>query len=115
MADELFLQTSALSEQDSERIAQNSGLLHTILKKQDETLTRVSALEDQVTAINTGFPAGDPESHRRYHETIIEDLAERRKLRQAIQEKTISGLVWAFLLGCGTAIWNEIVKRLAGH
>lgn len=90
----------------------NTDVLQAILEKLNETIACVRKLEEQVAAINSGFPAGDPESHRRYHETIIEDLAERRRLRQAIQEKTISGLIWAALVGLGATVWYGILARL---
>jgi hypothetical protein len=39
---------------------------------------------------------------------MIETLAERKRLRLAIQEKTISGLVWAGLVALGFAVFHEI-------
>lgn len=64
--------------------------------------------DERIKNLFNGFPAGDVEGHRRYHEMQIEILAERRKLRAAIQEKTISALVWILIVAVGTAIWHEI-------
>ena len=72
----------------------------------------ITDLTEQVAASMRGFPGKDADSHRRYHETMIEELAERRKLRMAIQEKTISGLVWALVLGLAWAIWHEVLRQL---
>ena len=51
--------------------------------------------EKAIASVVKGFPSGDIDGHRRYHEVMIENLAEKRRLRIAIQEKTVSGLVWA--------------------
>ena len=51
------------------------------------------------------FPGGDHVGHCRYHTLMIEDLEETRRLRRAVQEKTISGLLWAAMVGVGLAIW----------
>lgn len=56
---------------------------------------------------SSAFPAGDIEGHRRYHEVMIETLAERRRLRIAIQEKTISALVWIVIVWTASAIWSK--------
>lgn len=55
------------------------------------------------------FPGGDHVGHCRYHALMIEDLAERKKLRQAVMEKTVAGLVWAIMLGLGLACWKYIL------
>lgn len=54
------------------------------------------------------FPGGDHIGHCRYHTLMIENLEERRKLRMAVQEKTISGLVWAALVALGIAVWQYL-------
>ena len=55
------------------------------------------------------FPHSDIEGHRRYHETQIEILEEKRRLRSAIQEKTISGLIWSAIVGISIIVWNYAV------
>lgn len=58
--------------------------------------------------VKKAFPAGDIEGHRRYHEVMIADLESRKKLTQAILEKTISGLVWSIIVGLSLAVWHEL-------
>lgn len=63
------------------------------------------------------FPGGDHVGHCRYHDLMIEDIAARKRLRQAIVEKTISGLVWGAIIGIGAALWYGViayVKSLKG-
>ncbi len=54
------------------------------------------------------FPGGDADSHRRYHDLMIRRNEEIRRLRIAIQEKTISGLIWAFIVFLGMCVWTFI-------
>ena len=77
-----------------------------------EMRDRFDQVDARLTQFMTAFPADDIEGHRRYHELIIEEIEERRKLRRAIQEKTISGLIWAGLVGIAMAVWNELGRVL---
>lgn len=60
------------------------------------------------------FPGGDHIGHCRYHTLMIEEIEERRRLRRAVQEKTISGLVWAGVLAVGVAVWQWIKANIRG-
>jgi len=62
--------------------------------------------------ITKAFPAGDIDGHRRYHEVMIADIESRKKLTQAIIEKTISGLIWSLVVGLGYSIWHELLRIL---
>jgi hypothetical protein len=85
-----------------------------IIKTLEHMEQRHNASEAAIEKITKAFPAGDLDGHRRYHETMIEMVAERRRLRIAIQEKTISGLVWAGLVGAAVMVWHEL-QRPFGH
>jgi hypothetical protein len=65
----------------------------------------------ELKSLRQAFPGGDVDGHRRAHETMIELLEERRKLRIAIQEKTISGLLWAGIVAGATAIYHQYFQR----
>ena len=43
-------------------------------------ITEQRKLQSEVQTLRKGFPDGDPESHRRYHETIIEWRELRNRL-----------------------------------
>lgn len=98
------------------------NLLQNIEAGQRETLKRVEKLEDRLekhssvsasnhAAVMAAFPANDPEGHRRFHETQILMLEEKRQLKKAIQEKTISGLIWSGLVASGTAIYQQFFHK----
>lgn len=61
--------------------------------------------EDLERRFKEAFPGGDHVGHCRYHQLMIEDIADRKRLISAIKEKTISGLVWAAVVIGATAVW----------
>lgn len=83
-------------------------------KKVSQTLNALTgAIENMnitVKNLEKAFPNGDTDGHRRTHEAMIEDMAERKRLRIAIQEKTIAGLIWFMIVGIGYAIFHEVVR-----
>lgn len=101
------LNQSDLAETHGPALAE---ILQGILDAQQQLLSRLDLQEANISRVLGAFPAGDPESHRRYHDALIEDLAERRKLRQAVQEKTISGLVWSGIVALGTLLYRHFTK-----
>lgn len=62
--------------------------------------------------LKSGFPGGDPEEHRRYHDEVIDFIRERRELWRAIREKTLTALLWSGLLTLGSAIYHYIKAKL---
>lgn len=58
------------------------------------------------------FPGGDHIGHCRYHTLMIEEIEAKKKLRQAVMEKTIAGLVWGALVGLGIVVW-QYLKSMA--
>lgn len=83
----------------------------------DEIEGRVSTLErshsDLARRFAEAFPGGDHAGHCRYHELMIENIEANKRLRQAIIEKTVAGLVWGTLVGVGIACW-QYLKSLVG-
>lgn len=74
---------------------------------------QINARFDKLEALlKSGFPGGDPEEHRRYHDEVIDFMRERRDLWKAIREKTITTLVWSGLLALGSAIYHYIKAKL---
>jgi hypothetical protein len=48
-----------------------------------------------------------------WHQTQIELLNEKRRLRAAVLEKTISGIIWSVIVAGGAVIWKGILAMLA--
>ena len=60
---------------------------------------------DQLEAlIKSGFPDGDPASHRRAHEQRIKEAAEKAEVRLAIKKSVLSSGVWLALLTIAVAV-----------
>lgn len=78
------------------------GRLSDLERRQNETDAKIA---DTRSRLLDAFPAGDTEGHRRYHELQMQLLEERRRLRIAVQEKTISGLVWGLMVFIALAAW----------
>lgn len=72
--------------------------------------TRYEALQRELIAVQremlavsavmkTGFPGGDLEGHRRYHEDVIDRRARSREFWRDILLNTAKGGTWAFVVG----------------
>lgn len=73
----------------------------------DERLDSLERWRDELEKrFAEAFPGGDHVGHCRYHTLMIEDIDARKKLRQAVMEKTISGLAWAVMVAAGLALWQ---------
>lgn len=78
-----------------------------------ETSQRLSSIETNLTVVSAAFPAGDFEGHRRYHQSLIDVLEERRALYRSLKEKSIMGIIWAAVVWIGIAVWHEILSMIA--
>jgi hypothetical protein len=65
----------------------------------------------RLLAVEAAFPANDAAGHRRYHELMIEDIESRKKLVNALKEKTLGGILWTFIAGSAIALYHEFIKR----
>lgn len=62
--------------------------------------------DDMEQRFADAFPGGDHVGHCRYHQLMIDDIDSRKKLRQAVLEKSVAGLVWGALVFLGLACWS---------
>lgn len=71
-------------------------------------------LQADVTALRNGFPGGDPDSHRRYHESVIEWRELRNKMiREALVHAAKIGGIGAIgwvVYALWTALKMEVIK-----
>jgi hypothetical protein len=70
--------------------------------------------EDMERRFAEAFPGGDHVGHCRYHQLMIEGIDAKKRLREAILQKTIAGLVWGAMIGLGLAVWQYIKSLLKG-
>lgn len=107
-----FQQPELDSVKDPELLKILRGILAAqkhVVERLDGFGRRLDAQEASfVERFMNAFPGGDVDGHRRYHELKIEELEERRKLRKAIEEKTISGLIWSGVVAIGSFLFIGI-------
>lgn len=58
-----------------------------------------------------GFPDGDVDAHRRYHDGVNKALEKKTKLIDNVKEKTFTAVIWALLLLCGNALLEYAKKH----
>ena len=92
-----------------------------LLEGKREILTKLDEMEKRqvidrldIDAMAKAFPSKDFDGHGRYHQALIENTEERRRLRIAIREKTISGLIWSAIVWGAAQIWNHLPKLFEG-
>ena len=74
----------------------------------DRMVQHVDARFDQFEALfRDGFPDGDLAGHRAAHEGVIKQAADRAAMWKSVRERTVSGVVWAFVLLTGSALWEH--------
>jgi len=78
-----------------------------------ETARIGKEIDDMRAEFKKAVPGGDFDGHRRYHDLVIERETQRIKLRQAIIEKTLTGLVWMGLCAIGLSIWQYFLSAVA--
>ena len=70
----------------------------TVNQEQNRKLEEVIRLVD---AIHKGFPENDPDSHRRYHETLIQKAAARAAFYKDLRSDLAKKGLWAVLVALG--------------
>lgn len=80
----------------------------------DAILSAQKTMQNDIKTLSGGFPNDDPESHRRYHESVIEWRELRNKmvkeaLVKAAQGGGLAGLGWV-LYALWTALKMEVMR-----
>jgi len=85
---------------------------------QTHLLQSVQRLQESIDSlselIKSGFPGGDPGSHRKVHEGYIAEAETRKKLKLSVIEKTLTGVVWASIVVIAYALWEYIKLKITG-
>lgn len=81
-------------------------------KRHSENKELLESIQRSVEKALSGFPGGDPESHRRYHESVIEWRELRNKLVKEALTKA-AGAVGVGVLGwLAWGVWQAIITTL---
>src|SRR3990167_5432408 len=71
----------------------------------EELKDHIARKEEKLDKLVKAFPADDPRGHREYHDALIASAQQRVKIRQAIIEKSLAGIIWVGLVWIAIAIW----------
>ncbi|MBF8177257.1 hypothetical protein [Herminiimonas contaminans] len=81
-----------------------NGLQRTLDHRHTESVNQMTVLNEKVDRVLAGFPDGDPDGHRRFHEALIRKAEAREKFWNDMRAKLIERGVWATLLALGGAV-----------
>lgn len=117
----ILWQEALTKELDKNGIAAFVGVLGDMRDEQQETnktlnemIKREAHRDLKMEEMFDGFPGKDPAAHKRYHELLIENTIAKKRLTDAIKEKTISGLVFSLIGFIGLCIWNYVMQKAQG-
>jgi hypothetical protein len=65
-------------------------------------------LNEKVDQVLAGFPDGDPDGHRRFHESIIARNESRARMYEAVRDELVTKGLWAAIGLVCVALWYFI-------
>ena len=68
--------------------------------------------QELIDLIKSGFPEGDPATHRAVHEGYIRQAEERKELWSSVLRQVVSGTVYSALAFAVWAVWNALKQDL---
>lgn len=98
--------------------------LEELLKKRDEPISTQlgehseailklgHAVANLNTTIKNAFPDGDANGHRVYHEEIMQAIADRKRIRQAVLVHVLKTSTWGAIVGLGTLAFKYGIPAL---
>lgn len=88
------------------------AIIRAVKESNAELESKIAAMQAKQDQLIKGFPDGDPDSHRRYHESIIEWRELRNKMiREALIKASTVGGVAAFGW-IAYAVWQAFKMEL---
>lgn len=75
---------------------------------------RVNAFENSLNKMQSSFPNKSIEEHRTFHEQERNKELDKRRLRRAIYEKTVTSIIWSSIIGFFLVLWKGIITFLKG-
>lgn len=67
---------------------------------------------DRVDDLAKGFPGGDWEGHRLYHEAVIKRMEARTELYRELRSELAKKGLWALIAMMGAALWFYIKSKI---
>jgi hypothetical protein len=94
-----------LRDEIGQRHVENTSSLEVLEKDLKVVIERVDDLAK-------GFPGGDWEGHRLYHEAVIKKMEARTHLYEELRAELAKKGLWALIMAIGAAIWFYVKSKL---
>ena len=76
--------------------------------KLDEHYSRMESL------VKSSVPDGDFVEHRRYHEKLVADAADRKAMWKGARDNAVKSASWIAIVFIATALWNAAKAYMPG-
>lgn len=94
-----------LRDEMSNRHTENTSSLEVIEKD-------IKVLTDRVDDLTRGFPNGDPDGHRLYHEASIKRIEARTRFYEALRAELAKQGLWSLIVFMGAALIYYVKSKL---
>jgi hypothetical protein len=89
------------------------GVRHTENTSSLEVLEKdLKVVIERVDDLAKGFPGGDWEGHRHFHEELIKKMEARTALYQELRVQLVTKGLWALLVLVGVAVWQYVKGKV---
>lgn len=95
----------SLRDEIGQRHVENTSSLEVVEGKLNEAISRIDDL-------HRAFPEGDPDAHRRYHETLIHKAEAKAKFYEDLRSELAKKGLWALLALIGVALWQYLKTKV---
>ena len=95
----------SLRAETVDRHTENTSSLEVVQKE-------LKVVIDRVDDLAKGFPGGDWDGHRMYHEAVIKKMEARTKLYEELRAEIAKKGLWALILALGGAVWFYLKSKL---
>lgn len=68
----------------------------------------IDGMKARLVKLENAFPAGDTDGHKRYHELMIEDINDRKRLMALLKEKSLGAVLWIFIVFISGLIFHGV-------
>lgn len=87
-----------------------------INRNHEDTTREISALKklhderhaELLEFCRSGFPGGDVQKHRNFHEEMLEREKEKREIRKEVYKKIVTGSVWGMIIFAASFAWTWV-------
>lgn len=96
----------SLRDEIGQRHVENTSSLEVIEKD-------IKVLTDRVDDLAKGFPNGDPDGHRQYHDAVIKRMEARTRFYEDLRGELAKKGIWSMIILVGAALWFYAKAKLS--